>query len=102
MTRLNSGGMWVLQVCVFLNEDRSCGVYHVRPLQCSTYPWWPELMPQRNWAAERGEWPAGRQFAACLLICLLEVAYLAPGQLQYICVQCCAEAAAIKPCHNCR
>ena len=31
--------------CVFLAADRKrCTIYPVRPLQCSTYPWWPELM----------------------------------------------------------
>ncbi len=30
--------------CVFLKDGRQCTVYSARPLQCSTYPWWPELM----------------------------------------------------------
>lgn len=30
--------------CVFLKDGRQCTVYGARPLQCSTYPWWPELM----------------------------------------------------------
>jgi Fe-S-cluster containining protein len=30
--------------CVFLRADGGCGVYPVRPLQCRTYPFWPELV----------------------------------------------------------
>jgi len=31
--------------CIFLNpENNQCTVYGARPLQCSTYPWWPELV----------------------------------------------------------
>ena len=30
--------------CAFLKGGTQCGIYPVRPLQCSTYPWWPELM----------------------------------------------------------
>ena len=29
--------------CVFLENGTKCGVYGARPLQCSSYPWWPEL-----------------------------------------------------------
>ena len=30
--------------CIFLREGRHCSIYGARPLQCSSYPWWPELM----------------------------------------------------------
>lgn len=30
--------------CVFLEGGTRCSIYQVRPMQCSTYPWWPELM----------------------------------------------------------
>jgi len=34
--------------CVFLNRDGSgkalCGLYKVRPQQCKTWPFWPELL----------------------------------------------------------
>jgi Fe-S-cluster containining protein len=30
--------------CIFLEGGTKCSIYPVRPLQCSTYPWWPELM----------------------------------------------------------
>lgn len=39
--------------CVFLGEDTRCGIYPVRPMQCRTYPYWPELL--RSGAAWRGE-----------------------------------------------
>jgi Fe-S-cluster containining protein len=30
--------------CIFLNSEGGCRVYPVRPLQCRTYPFWPELV----------------------------------------------------------
>jgi hypothetical protein len=38
--------------CVFLGDDNRCRIYQVRPLQCRTYPWWPELMNRRAWRLE--------------------------------------------------
>jgi hypothetical protein len=39
--------------CVFLSGDGRCGVYPVRPRQCSTYPFWPEVvMTSRGWNRE--------------------------------------------------
>ena len=39
--------------CVFLDENRNCSVYPVRPLQCRTYPFWPELAgSSRAWQRE--------------------------------------------------
>jgi Fe-S-cluster containining protein len=38
--------------CVFLDEQMRCRIYKVRPLQCRTYPFWPELMNPRAWRAE--------------------------------------------------
>lgn len=29
--------------CVFLDEKK-CSIYPVRPLQCKTYPFWPQLL----------------------------------------------------------
>lgn len=35
--------------CVFL-KDKKCQVYGARPLQCRTYPWWPQnLRSQHSW-----------------------------------------------------
>lgn len=38
--------------CIFLGSDNRCQVYAARPLQCRTYPWWPELMTARAWRLE--------------------------------------------------
>ncbi len=32
--------------CVFLNGDK-CQIYEVRPLQCQTFPFWPENLKSR-------------------------------------------------------
>ena len=37
--------------CVFLREGR-CGVYSTRPLQCRTWPFWPECLGRRIWKSE--------------------------------------------------
>jgi Fe-S-cluster containining protein len=33
--------------CVFLDEGGRCTVYAARPLQCRSYPFWPELVQTR-------------------------------------------------------
>ncbi len=39
--------------CVFLQTDGHCRVYRARPLQCKTYPFWPEnLSSRRSWERE--------------------------------------------------
>ena len=39
--------------CPFLGGDNRCRIYAVRPRQCRTYPWWPELVEKkRDWAEE--------------------------------------------------
>lgn len=39
--------------CPFLGPDMRCTIYPVRPVQCRTYPWWPELVERRgDWQAE--------------------------------------------------
>ncbi|MDH5648359.1 MAG: YkgJ family cysteine cluster protein [Gammaproteobacteria bacterium] len=30
--------------CTFLKKDNTCKIYPVRPKQCQTYPFWPEIM----------------------------------------------------------
>jgi len=30
--------------CILLGKDGRCRVYAVRPVQCSTYPFWPEVV----------------------------------------------------------
>lgn len=35
--------------CVFL-KDKKCTLYHARPRQCRTFPWWPEnLKSPKSW-----------------------------------------------------
>lgn len=39
--------------CTFLGNDNRCRIYPVRPRQCRTYPWWPEIIEhKRDWNAE--------------------------------------------------
>ncbi|MBT3394642.1 MAG: YkgJ family cysteine cluster protein [Waddliaceae bacterium] len=38
--------------CVFL-EGGKCTIYEARPVQCSTYPWWPRILTSReSWCEE--------------------------------------------------
>lgn len=37
--------------CQFLNGN-ACSVYEARPIQCRTWPFWPENMNSRVWARE--------------------------------------------------
>ncbi|GIM07544.1 hypothetical protein Vretimale_11642 [Volvox reticuliferus] len=39
--------------CIFLGQDNKCSIHAVRPSQCSTYPWWPELTLHREWEWEK-------------------------------------------------
>jgi len=39
--------------CVFLNKEGKCSIYSVRPTQCCTYPFWPEiLINEETWNNE--------------------------------------------------
>lgn len=41
-------------VCPFLLPDKRCSIYRVRPDQCRTYPFWPELVfSETSWAEEK-------------------------------------------------
>lgn len=61
-TRLVNGRLSLIEHpttfdCVFLKENR-CTVYHARPSQCRTFPWWREnLTSEHAWksAAKRCE-----------------------------------------------
>jgi Fe-S-cluster containining protein len=47
LRRLEDAGLVAADVagsCVFLDADGQCGIYAVRPVQCSTYPFWPEIV----------------------------------------------------------
>jgi Fe-S-cluster containining protein len=37
--------------CMFL-EGKRCGVYQARPVQCRTWPFWPEVMNAKTWNKE--------------------------------------------------
>ena len=40
--------------CVFLNNEGYCQIYRLRPTQCKTYPYWPELLQSKQaWLNER-------------------------------------------------
>ncbi len=39
--------------CTFLDAQRRCTIYSVRPAQCRLYPFWPEIVERRaDWKAE--------------------------------------------------
>ena len=48
-------GIWKLkdfsQACVFLDGTK-CKVYSARPMQCRTWPFWPEVMNAKKWKKE--------------------------------------------------
>ncbi len=37
--------------CLFL-KGKQCGVYEARPIQCRTWPFWPEVMSPKAWNKE--------------------------------------------------
>jgi hypothetical protein len=37
--------------CLFLKGKR-CGIYEARPIQCRTWPFWPEVMNAKTWKKE--------------------------------------------------
>ena len=47
------GHFWALKdkakACIFLEEKR-CTAYAARPMQCRTWPFWPENMEAKAWA----------------------------------------------------
>ncbi len=44
---------WKDDRCVFLDGDKRCRIYPVRPVQCRTYPFWPEIVESRvGWRVE--------------------------------------------------
>jgi Fe-S-cluster containining protein len=39
--------------CIFLNSQNQCGIYEARPVQCSTYPYWPDIIEsEKTWNAQ--------------------------------------------------
>lgn len=51
------GGVWHLiekkdqPDCMFLKNKR-CSIYEARPMQCRTWPFWPEVMGAKEWNTE--------------------------------------------------
>jgi Fe-S-cluster containining protein len=49
---------WILRdaapTCPFLRQGK-CSVYEVRPTQCKTFPYWPELLEKNNFKNEAKE-----------------------------------------------
>jgi Fe-S-cluster containining protein len=44
---------WDTDRCVFLDGNRRCSIYPVRPAQCREYPFWPEVVASAaSWKAE--------------------------------------------------
>jgi len=52
------GGGWGIRLrkdgrCSLLGDNNRCRVYPVRPIQCQTYPWWPEILASKaSWHKE--------------------------------------------------
>lgn len=50
----NTGGVWHLREvkgepdCMFL-KNKGCTVYEARPVQCRTWPFWPEVLNAKSW-----------------------------------------------------
>lgn len=53
-TRSSSGSQFHIRNdgprCRFL-VGKKCGIYEARPVQCRTFPFWPENMPKTAWRA---------------------------------------------------
>ncbi len=67
--------------CYFLKET-GCGVHPVKPVQCRTYPFWPELVENRKaWQEERarcpgiGKGPLIQIGSACEIAAEMKTAY---------------------------
>lgn len=62
--RLTLDGRYVLKsrpvddVCIYLDENKQCSIYSVRPQQCAAFPWWGEnLATERAWKKVKEECP---------------------------------------------
>jgi len=44
--------------CMFL-KDKRCSVYHARPTQCRTWPFWPEVMSAKAWSKDVAQFCPG-------------------------------------------
>ncbi len=45
-------------VCIYLDDNKQCSIYSVRPQQCAAFPWWSEnLATERAWKKVKEECP---------------------------------------------
>ena len=45
-------------VCIYLDENKQCSIYSVRPQQCAAFPWWSEnLATERAWRETKESCP---------------------------------------------
>ena len=45
-------------ICIYLNDNKQCDIYSVRPQQCAAYPWWAEnLATEKAWKKTTLECP---------------------------------------------
>ena len=45
-------------ICIYLDENKQCTIYEVRPQQCKAFPWWAEnLRSQRSWKQVKASFP---------------------------------------------
>ena len=48
----------ITDICIYLSADKKCTVYESRPVQCKSYPFWPEnLRSERSWKRTIEECP---------------------------------------------
>ncbi|MGB5259615.1 MAG: YkgJ family cysteine cluster protein [Gammaproteobacteria bacterium] len=57
LSRLEDGQLVLVtgrdECCIFLDREGRCRIYSARPVQCRTYPFWPEVVNnRRNWRRE--------------------------------------------------
>lgn len=44
--------------CIFWSQEKDgCSIYEGRPLQCQSYPFWPQLLNEKAWQAEKQHCP---------------------------------------------
>jgi len=60
--------------CIFL-KNQGCSVYEARPVQCRTWPFWPEVMDAKSWSNDvqrfcpgigKGRWHSPREIKETL------------------------------------
>jgi Fe-S-cluster containining protein len=48
--------------CIFWSKDQGCTVYPARPVQCRTWPFWPEnIETEEDWGRTRSVCPGSGQ-----------------------------------------